>query len=91
MTERIHIIVERAEKDRFRRLAEREGKSLSEWLRDAARDKLAEAQKRRGLETPEALHEFFADCDRREQGREPDWEAHREVIERSRTSAAPRP
>ena len=41
MTERIHIVVDRAEKERYRRLAAREGKTLSEWLRAAARDRVA--------------------------------------------------
>jgi len=29
------------------------------------------------------LEAFFTACDERESGEEPDWEAHREVIERS--------
>lgn len=88
MTERIHIVVDPAEKERFRLLAEREGKSLSAWLREAAREKVAAAGTRAGLETGEALRAFFAACDQREMGREPDWEEHRFVIERSVGSGA---
>lgn len=84
MTERIHIMVGRAEKERYRRLAAREGKTLSEWLRAAAREKLDMAMAREGLDDADALRLFFAECDERESGREPDWPAHLEVITRSR-------
>ncbi len=83
MIERIHIVVDRAEKERYRRLAAREGKSLSEWLRSAAQDKLAAARSDEKLETAEALEAFFDRIDQRERGREPDWEAHRNVIKQS--------
>ena len=83
MTERIHIVVDRAEKERFRRLAAREGKTLSEWLRDAARERVAAAREAGALETTSGLRSFFAECDARERGQEPDWQVHREVIERS--------
>jgi hypothetical protein len=83
MIERIHLVVRREEKERYRRMAVRAGKSLSEWLRDAAHEKLVAAEADVGLESADRLRGFFADCDRRETGREPDWESHREVIERS--------
>jgi hypothetical protein len=83
MAERIHIVVDRAEKERYRRLAAREGKSLSEWLRAAAQEKFASAEAETRLDTLAALRGFFEEINEREHGREPDWEAHREVIERS--------
>ncbi|MEX2285382.1 MAG: antitoxin [Gemmatimonadota bacterium] len=83
MVERIHIVVDKAEKERYRRLAAREGKSLSEWLRAAAQEKLAAAQSESRLETVEELLAFFEEIDGREKGREPDWEEHRKVIEQS--------
>lgn len=83
MAERIHIVVDRAEKERYRRLAAREGKTLSEWLRSAAQDKLAAAEGESKLETVAALRAFFEEINERERGREPDWDTHREVIERS--------
>lgn len=82
MAERIHIVVDAAEKERFRRQAAREGKTLSEWLREAAAEKVASAGEA-ALDTAEALSSFFEACDARETGREPDWEAHRRVIEQS--------
>lgn len=83
MTERIHIVVDRTEKEQFRRLAARAGKSLSEWLRDAAREKVAAAEADPLLGTVEDLRRFFAECDDLESGIEPDWEQHRSVIEGS--------
>jgi len=88
MTERIHLLLGRAEKERYRRLAARAGKSLSEWLRDAARDKLTAEEASAGLDSEDRLREFFAECDLREPGREPDWETHKDIIEGSvRTGA----
>lgn len=89
MPERIHIVLSREEKELYRRMAAREGKSLSEWLRAAAQERAAGAAPRK-LDTAEALREFFAACDAREVGKgaEPDWEEHRQVIERSMASGA---
>jgi hypothetical protein len=83
MAERIHLVLDRAEKERFRRLAARAGKSLSEWLRDAAEEKAAVSDAVQALDSAEALHAFFQDCSDREQGTEPDWEVQKELLERS--------
>lgn len=88
MNRRIHIILDEAEKERFRRQAEREGKSLAAWLREAARERFAASREDVELRTLEELRAFFDACDRRETGPEPDWEEHRKVIERSRGSGA---
>jgi hypothetical protein len=88
MTDRIHVLVDRAEKERFRRAAARRGMSLSEWLREAGEEKLLASSERSSLESAEALLAFFAECDASEPGAEPDWEIHREVIEGSRSSGA---
>jgi hypothetical protein len=84
---RIHIVVAEEEKERFRCCAEREGKTLSEWLREAAREKLQQAGPLR-LDTVQELRSFFASCDAREGQDEPDWEEHRRVIEGSARSGA---
>jgi hypothetical protein len=86
VTERIHLVVDRAEKERFRRLAEREGKTLSAWLRDAANARATASQTDVALNDAAALRAFFAACDQREHGREPDWESHLDVIDRSRSA-----
>ena len=88
MTERIHLLLDRAEKERFRRAAARRGLSLSEWLRQAGHEKLRAADQPTELDSRESLEAFFESCDQRESGREPDWETHRQLIERSRSSGA---
>ena len=88
MAERIHILIDAGEKERYRRMAEKEGKTLSAWLRDAAEEKLMWAEGREELGSREELRAFFDACDRRERGREPDWEDHLRVIGRSREAGA---
>ncbi|MGH7543523.1 MAG: hypothetical protein ACREK7_06240 [Gemmatimonadota bacterium] len=90
MKSRIHIVVDDVEKERFRQRAEREGKSLSSWLRDAARDKMEIEPDRVELDTQEKLMAFFAECDARQEGegRESDWKDHLRVIEASIRSGA---
>ena len=80
---RIHLLLDETEKQRFRSQAEREGKSLGAWLRDAAREKLAAAERSTRIDTPEELQAFFGECTAREARKEPDWEQHRRVIEHS--------
>lgn len=88
MSARIHIVVDEAEKDQFTRQARSEGKSLSEWLRDVARQALLRGEKGPRLRSVDELKTFFARCDERETGREPDWTAQRRVIEDSIGSGA---
>lgn len=85
MTTRIHIPIDDADKARYRRFAEREGKSLAAWLRAAAEDRIRHLTERPSLRTRASLEDFFAECDSREGRAEPDWEEHLRVIERSRT------
>jgi hypothetical protein len=91
MAERIQIVVDRAEKEWYRRLAAREGKTLSEWLRAAARERAARALARPAPDAVARLEAFFEACDEHERGREPDWEAHRDAIERSIASGGSAP
>jgi len=85
---RIHVPLDEAEKERFRQQAEREGKSLAAWLRDAARDKLAMAQRKPAIDTVDDLRTFFDACTARETRKEPEWEEHRRAIEDSIRSGA---
>ena len=84
MAERIHIVVDPLDKERFRRHAEQEGKSLSEWLRDVARQRVEQDAPAR-LATVEELRAFFNRCGQAQagQGQEPDWEDHLKVIDES--------
>jgi hypothetical protein len=84
MASRIHILLDEAEKARYRRQAQREGKSLGAWLREAAEDRLRAAAGHRDLRSRSGLEQFFAECDQHEVGTEPDWLEHRRLIERSR-------
>jgi hypothetical protein len=87
---RIQVLTDDAEREAFRAQARREGRSLSDWLREAGRQRLREAQSAR-LRGPEDLKDFFAEIDRRhgEDAREEDWEVHRERIARSRGRGLP--
>ncbi len=81
---RIHFVVKEAAKVRYREQARREGKSLGEWMREAADEKLASARPRRF--TVDELREFNAKCDaRRPPGaREMDWEEMKRIITESK-------
>jgi hypothetical protein len=86
MSRRVQVILDDEESETFRHHAAREGLSLSAWLREAGRDRLATRSSAERLETVEALRGFFARCDAREEGGEPDWEQHEAVIDTSRAS-----
>lgn len=83
MSTRVQVVMDEIEREAFRQAAAREGLSLSDWLRRAARDRLEEASRPK-LSSAKDLRAFFNDCDRREQGVEPDWQQHRTVIEESK-------
>jgi hypothetical protein len=87
---RIQVLTDDAEREAFRAQARREGRSLSDWLREAGRQRLQEAEQAR-LRTPDDLVAFFAEIDDRHGGtvREDDWDVHRARIERSRRRGLP--
>ncbi len=89
MTARVQIVVDEIEREAFRQAAAREGLSLSDWLRRAARDRLASSSPSK-LSSLTDLRNFFEDCDRREQGEEPDWQEHRRMIEESKATGTPK-
>jgi hypothetical protein len=76
-------MVDSREREAFRRSAAAEGVSLSEWLRQAARDRLAD-QRFAAIASAADLDVFFAQRAEAEQGTEPDWSEHLAVMERSR-------
>ena len=88
MATRVQVVLSEEERDRFKGQARREGLSLSAWLRLAGRERLEAAGARLRFDTPEALDDFFRECDARETGREPDWEEHLRVMTASRGSGA---
>ena len=88
MKDRIHIVLPTEEKERYRTIAEREGTTLSRWIREAVRERAAKYDVERKLETVEDLESFFQECDQLHQGTEagePDWEEHKRLIHESRT------
>lgn len=87
---RIQVIVDEREREVFRAQAEAEGMSLSAWVREAARERIRRQRPER-MRTSADLQRFFAACDAREQGREPDWDEHLEVITSSRVDGLPAP
>ena len=87
MAVRVQVVLDEVERERFRREAEASGLPLSAWLRQAAREKVAATQPRRIASRGE-LKAFFSAVDRREKGREPDWDEHARVISRSKGSGA---
>ncbi|MPZ53494.1 MAG: antitoxin [Acidimicrobiia bacterium] len=88
MSQRIQIVVSSEERAAFRAQAKREGRSLSEWLREAGRSRL-EATSQPGLGTVRALQRFWSASDEREDKREPDWDHHLRVIRRSQVEGLP--
>jgi hypothetical protein len=90
MSTRIHLVLAEAEKALYEQAARKEGLTLSAWLREAASEKLARDIPPT-LTSMEALTAFFKECKDREEGLEPDWDAHRKVIEASRLNGVPDP
>jgi hypothetical protein len=82
---RVQVLVDEGEQEQFRRQAEREGLSLSAWLRRAGQERLG-ARRTRPLASVRDLKAFFRAADARETGREPEWEEHEAVIARSLAS-----
>ena len=88
MSTRVQVVMDEVEREAFRRAAAREGLSLSDWLRRAARERLQATGQAR-LRSVDELRAFFEDCRQRERGDEPGWQEHRAVIEESKASGRP--
>ena len=79
---RVHFVVNETAKIAYQTQASREGKSLGEWMRQAAEDRLAAARTRKF--TVDELARFNAECDARRSDRpEPDWDDTKGVIAES--------
>ena len=79
----IQVSTDDAERETFRAQARREGRSLSDWLREAGRQRRRAAQQAR-LRTPADLDAFFAELDDRHGD-----EAGAESVGRPRGGLAP--
>ncbi len=80
MSVRVQVILNEKEAAQFKAQARKESKSLSSWLRDAGRRVLNENQRWDSLKDPTGLKAFFKECEKREKGVEPDWEAQKQLI-----------
>lgn len=83
MSRRIHLVVDERDRAAFRARAAAEGLSLSEWLREAARERSARSRPLTISSTAD-LDRFFAERREVEAGVEPDWSEHLVVMEQSR-------
>ena len=87
MQDRVHILLPAEEKERYRSIAEREGTTLSRWIREAIRERAAKYDVARKLDSVEDLQAFFLECDQLNgvnSAHEPDWEEHERLIDESR-------
>ena len=83
---RLHIDIPDVDLTRFKDQVQREGKTLNEWLRDAAHARLRDRHQALRFESPEDIREFFQACDAIVgPGTEPDWSEHLGAIGSSRT------
>ena len=81
---RVQILIPDEDRDRFIHQAQREGMTLSAWLRSAARERLEARQRSQPFQSPADLKAFFSGCDELEgQKSEPDWNEHLGVIAES--------
>jgi len=87
---RVQVLIEAEEREAFRRAAEEAGKSLSSWIRESALERLDAGGDGPRFKSAADLNKFFKACDRREKGREPDWNEHLQVINESRASGRSR-
>jgi hypothetical protein len=83
MSTRVHLVLSQRDRAAFQARAHAEGTTLSEWLRQAARERL-ERSHPKPIRTIEDLERFFAERREVELGREPDWDEHLAVATRSR-------
>jgi hypothetical protein len=81
---RVQVLMTEAERETLRREAERQGQSLSGWLRERGVETLEAGREDKKISSAADLKRFFAECRRREKEREPDWREHQRVIDASR-------
>ena len=82
---RVQLVMPDDDRDSFVHQAQREGMSLSAWLRAAARERLETRQSVKQFDSPEDVEEFFKSCSALEGPEmEPDWSEHLRVISESR-------
>lgn len=89
---RIQVLTDDAEREAFRAQAKREGRSLSDWLREAGLERLRRSAPA-ALDDADALDAFFDEIDQRHardaEGAEEDWSTTKARIAAGRTAGLP--
>ncbi len=81
MSVRVQVILEEAEAAQFKHQAKKDSLSLSRWLKEAGKEKLAQKEIQRSLKDESSLKEFFESCDQLiDKGKESDWIEHKRLI-----------
>ena len=83
---KLHLNIPDADLARFKDLAQRERKTLNEWLLGAAHAGMRDQRQAQRFESPEDIRQFFQASDAIEgPGTDPDWIEHLLAIEESRS------
>lgn len=83
------MVIPDEDRDRFVHQAQREGLTLSAWLRAAARERLDRRQRTAPFSSPAEMEDFFRACDTLDgPASEPDWNEHLKTIDASRRESA---
>jgi hypothetical protein len=94
MTDRLHILLPPAEKERYREIAEAQGLNLSDWVRRAVREAAELYGGGPGLRDTEELRRFFEASDRAhgpDSAPEPDWDEQLRLLARGKAEGAEDP
>ena len=86
---RIQLLIPDEDRDRFIQQAQREGRTLSAWLRTATRERRETRQRSGPFQSSADLEEFSHGSDELEGPEsEPEWNEHLDVIAESRRRGA---
>ena len=84
---RVQLVIPDEDRDQFVHQAKQSGHTLSAWLRKAAHEKLTRDNESKHFGSVQEVRAFYQLCDDAEdQGREPGWQEHLDVINRSQDS-----
>ena len=86
---RVQLVIPDNDRDQFVHQAKSEGLTLSAWLRLAAQEKLTRETGSKKFQTVEEIRAFYKVCDDSvDLEHEPDWEDHKKVISKSKSSGS---
>ena len=86
---RVQLVLRDEDRSRYIHQTNKEGLTLSAWLRAAAEERLERNSRVQPFESVTDLKAFFTECDKRDSGGiEPDWEQHISAINEVRKRGA---